>query len=75
MPVTDTWEGVMAGIGKDLVIGVDLDGVCADFYEPMRGLVADWRCVDVHELTRKVSHGLRQWGVPEAPTIHLLLSP
>ncbi|RZQ62723.1 5' nucleotidase, NT5C type [Amycolatopsis suaedae] len=45
------------------VLGVDLDGVCADFYGKMREVVAYWRGVDPDTLPRDVSYGLPQWGV------------
>ena len=27
---------------KDIIIGVDLDGVCANFYGHMRAIAAEW---------------------------------
>lgn len=49
-----------------IVIGVDLDGVCADFYERMREVAAEWFEVDVSTLTPDVSYGLPEWGVKSA---------
>jgi 5'(3')-deoxyribonucleotidase len=46
-----------------IVLGVDLDGVCADFYERMREVAAEWFEVDVSTLTCDVSYGLPEWGV------------
>lgn len=49
-----------------IVVGVDLDGVCADFYERMREVAAEWFEVDVSTLTTEVSYGLPEWGVKSA---------
>ncbi len=49
------------------VLGVDLDGVCADFYGGLRPIAAEWLDVDVETLPSEVSFGLREWGVPDAP--------
>lgn len=46
----------------NFVFGVDLDGVCADFYTKMREVFADWRGVPVDNLTEDVSYGLPEWG-------------
>ena len=46
-----------------LIIGVDLDGVCADFYGRIREIAAEWFERPVEELTTDVSHGLSEWGV------------
>jgi 5'(3')-deoxyribonucleotidase len=48
---------------QDKIIGVDLDGVCADFYGRMREIVAEWFERPVNELTPDVTYGLREWGV------------
>ena len=46
------------------VFGVDLDGVCADFYGMMRPIVADWLGVDVADLSSTdFRYGLQAWGV------------
>lgn len=45
------------------VLGVDLDGVCADFYGRMREVFAEWRGVDVCKLTPDVHYGLPEWGL------------
>ena len=49
------------------VLGVDLDGVCADFYEGLRPIAAEWLGVPVATLPVEVSHGLSEWGIDEAP--------
>lgn len=46
-----------------LILGVDLDGVCADFYEQMREIAAEWFERPLDELTPDVSYGLKEWGI------------
>jgi 5'(3')-deoxyribonucleotidase len=48
---------------RRFVLGLDLDGVCADFYARMREVTAEWLGVDAKELTEDVSYGLPEWGV------------
>lgn len=48
---------------KGKIIGVDLDGVCADFYGRMRVIAAEWFERPLDELTPNVSYGLKEWGV------------
>lgn len=43
------------------VLGVDLDGVCADFYGGLRPIAAEWLGVPESELPTDVSHGLKEW--------------
>ena len=43
------------------VLGVDLDGVCADFYGGLRPIAAEWTGVDVDVLTPDVSYNLPEW--------------
>ncbi|HET8579440.1 MAG TPA: hypothetical protein VFL31_00425 [Nitrospiraceae bacterium] len=52
---------------KRFVLGVDLDGTCADFYEGLRTIAAEWLGVAVDSLSPKVTHGLKEWGVDKAP--------
>jgi len=47
----------------ELVIGVDLDGVCADFYLRMRQIASEWLERPVEELPEEVSYGLDEWGI------------
>ncbi len=49
------------------VLGVDLDGTCADFYGGLRPIAADWLGVDPESLTTEVSWNLPEWGVAKAP--------
>jgi 5'(3')-deoxyribonucleotidase len=56
----------MSGDAKplsNLILGVDLDGVCADFYARMREIAAEWFERRVEDLTLDVSYGLPEWGV------------
>jgi 5'(3')-deoxyribonucleotidase len=46
-----------------VVLGIDLDGVCADFYSRMRQIAAEWFEVKLSSLTTDVTYGLREWGV------------
>lgn len=57
----------MAASGREFVLGVDLDGVCADFYAGLRPIAAEWLGVDEATLPQEVSFGLDEWGVPDAP--------
>lgn len=50
---------------NDIVIGVDLDGVCADFYGRMREIAAEWFERPIGELTTEVSYGLSEWGISD----------
>ncbi len=52
---------------RRFVFGVDLDGVCADFYRGLRPIAAEWLGVDVKSLPERVSWGLPEWGVDRAP--------
>jgi len=45
------------------IIGVDLDGVCSDFYGRMREIAAEWFECPIEDLTPEVSHGLAEWGI------------
>jgi 5'(3')-deoxyribonucleotidase len=48
---------------KNIIIGVDLDGVCADFLGRMREIAAEWLECSLEDLTPEVSYGLREWGI------------
>lgn len=49
----------------EFVLGVDLDGVCADFYGTLRVLAAEWLGKQLDDLTTDVSFGLPEWGLKE----------
>jgi 5'(3')-deoxyribonucleotidase len=48
---------------EDIIVGVDLDGVCSDFLRIMRQVAAEWFERPVDELTTDVSFGLHEWGI------------
>ncbi|HCD36413.1 5'-nucleotidase [Chlorobium phaeovibrioides] len=50
-------------IENKTVIGVDLDGVCADFYGRMREIASEWLECSIDELPGEVSYGLTEWGI------------
>jgi 5'(3')-deoxyribonucleotidase len=52
---------------RRFVFGVDLDGVCADYYRGLRPIAAEWLGVDVKSLPERVSWGLPEWGIDKAP--------
>jgi hypothetical protein len=66
----------MAG-ERRFVFGVDLDGVCADFYRGLRPIAAEWLGVDVTTLPERVSWGLPEWAStrPQAATRRCIASP
>lgn len=45
------------------VLGVDLDGVCVDFYGELREIAAGWLDRPEDELTTEVSYGLPEWNL------------
>ncbi len=45
------------------VLGVDLDGVVADFVRGLRPVAAEWLGVDVARLPGDVSYGFPEWGL------------
>ena len=52
---------------RTFVLGVDLDGTCADFYGGLRPIAAEWLGVAAEGLPEKVSWGLPEWGIDKAP--------
>jgi 5'(3')-deoxyribonucleotidase len=54
-------------IDRSFVFGVDLDGTVADFYAGLRPIAAEWLGVDVATLAERVSWGLSEWGIEQAP--------
>jgi 5' nucleotidase, deoxy (Pyrimidine), cytosolic type C protein (NT5C) len=49
-------------VNRRFVFGVDIDGVCADFYRGLRPIAAEWLGVDVSTLPERLSWGLPEWG-------------
>lgn len=45
------------------VVGLDLDGVCADFYGHMKEICAEWTNTPISELTDNVKYGLAEWNM------------
>jgi 5'(3')-deoxyribonucleotidase len=51
---------------KPFVLGVDLDGVCADFYGGLRPIVAEWLGAEEESLSlTEFRYGLREWGLQD----------
>lgn len=50
---------------NSFVLGVDLDGVCANFYGRMREIAAEWLGKPISSLTEDVTWGLKEWGLQE----------
>jgi 5'(3')-deoxyribonucleotidase len=48
---------------RQFVLGVDLDGVVADFYPGLRPIAAEWLGVAADQLPLEVSYGLGEWGL------------
>lgn len=48
---------------NEFILGVDLDGVCADFYGAIREIAAEWKGVPVESLTPEVTWGLPEWDL------------
>lgn len=46
---------------RPFVLGVDLDGVCADFYAALRPIAAEWLGVEEASLTEQVSYNVPEW--------------
>ncbi|MGB0953552.1 MAG: 5' nucleotidase, NT5C type [Planctomycetota bacterium] len=52
---------------EPFILGLDLDGCTADFYEGLRPIAAEWLGVPVDSLDPEVTYGLPEWGVGDAP--------
>ena len=48
---------------RRFVLGVDLDGVVADFYRGLRPIAAEWLGVEENQLTDVVTYGLPEWNL------------
>jgi 5'(3')-deoxyribonucleotidase len=51
---------------RQFVLGVDLDGVVADFYGGLRPIAAEWLGVPLETLTPTPSYGLEEWNLAAA---------
>jgi 5'(3')-deoxyribonucleotidase len=49
------------------VLGVDLDGTCADFYGGLRPIAAEWLGVPLDSLPVNVTWDFPEWGIDKAP--------
>ena len=58
------------GVG-DFVLGVDLDGVCADYTEAFAQVVAAERGVPIDSLTREVSWDFAEWDLDREEFLRL----
>lgn len=58
---------------RQFVFGVDLDGTCADFYEGLRPIAAQWLGVDIETLPREVAWNPPEWGVDQAASLIVAL--
>lgn len=54
-------------MAQPFVLGVDLDGTCADFYAGLRPIAAEWLGVSEASLGNEFSWDLPEWGVAQAP--------
>src|SRR5271166_2607233 len=48
------------------VLGLDLDGVCADFYGGMRKIAAEWCGRREDEMPEEVAYGVPEWNLRKA---------
>lgn len=53
----------MADTSQPIVLGIDLDGVCADFYGFMRKIAAEYFEKNLEDLPETVTWGMPEWGV------------
>jgi hypothetical protein len=53
---------------RQFVLGVDLDGVVADFYGGIRPIAAEWLGVAIEALTPTPSRGLTEWHLDSRGT-------
>jgi beta-phosphoglucomutase-like phosphatase (HAD superfamily) len=52
---------------RNFILGLDLDGVVADFYDTIRPLAAEWLGRPLQELTTQPTYGLPEWGMGKGP--------
>jgi 5'(3')-deoxyribonucleotidase len=56
----------------DFVLGVDLDGVCADFAKGLRPIAAEWLGVGEETLSQSPSPDYPEWNLDEAGGFNVL---
>ncbi len=49
------------------VLGVDLDGVVADFIGGVRDIAAEWLETSIESLPTSVTYGMPEWSLDKAP--------
>ncbi|MBM4197703.1 MAG: 5'-nucleotidase [Gammaproteobacteria bacterium] len=54
------------GNERQFVLGVDLDGVVADFARGLKPIAAEWLGVPAESLTDEISYGFGEWGLERA---------
>jgi len=52
--------------GRQFVLGVDLDGVVADFARGLKPIAAEWLGVPISTLTDEISYGFAEWRLDDA---------
>ncbi len=52
--------------GRQFVLGVDLDGVVADFARGLKPIAAEWLGVPESGLTDEISYGFTEWRLDDA---------
>jgi hypothetical protein len=56
------------------ILGLDLDGVCADYYARIREVAAEWTDRALRELTTDITYGFPEWNLKKAggkyPELH-----
>lgn len=62
-PADSSTISAVAESPRQFVLGVDLDGVCADYYPFMRRVVAEWLGQNVDALPVEVGWDMLEWGV------------
>jgi 5'(3')-deoxyribonucleotidase len=58
----------MSDDARQFVLGVDLDGVVADFYSGIRPIAAEWLGVPLESLTPTPNYGLTEWNLASMGT-------
>jgi hypothetical protein len=48
---------------REFVLGVDLDGVVADFKRGLKPIAAEWLGVKEESLTDEISYGFPEWNL------------
>lgn len=53
-------------VNRQFVLGVDLDGVVADFARGLKPIAAEWLGVEPGSLTDDITYGFGEWGLDRA---------